>query len=131
MYDSFTFLKKIPTPSLLILSLIIGMTQFVIPYVEVSHNYFSCLGFTMTNLLQRIIILFSVGMGFFVWYCVKQTFLQGKEKHFQVYNQRKSYRFSWKKFAFNIFDSSANNIAAVGNTNEDFCMNMAWCLWQK
>jgi len=84
----------------------------------------------MTNLLSGLLSCFSVGMGFFVWYCVKQTFLQGKEKHFQVYNQRKSYRFSWKKFAFNIFDSSANNIAAVGNTNEDFCMNMAWCLWQ-
>ncbi|UWV46412.1 DUF1624 domain-containing protein [Acetivibrio thermocellus] len=27
------FLKKIPTPSLLILSLIIGMTQFVIPFM--------------------------------------------------------------------------------------------------
>jgi len=39
------FLKKIPTPSLLILSLIIGMTQFVIPYVEVSHNYFFMFGF--------------------------------------------------------------------------------------
>jgi len=77
------FLKKIPTPSLLILSLIIGMTQFVIPYVEVSHNYFFMFGFTMTNLLQRIIICFSVGMGFLFGIVLSRLFYREKKSIFK------------------------------------------------
>ncbi|HHV28019.1 heparan-alpha-glucosaminide N-acetyltransferase [Acetivibrio mesophilus] len=38
-------LKKISTPGLLTLSVIIAMTYFVIPYVKVSHNYFFMFGF--------------------------------------------------------------------------------------
>jgi len=37
----------------------------------------------MTICFSGLLSCFSVGMGFFVWYCVKQTFLQGKEKHFK------------------------------------------------
>ncbi|HOM01506.1 MAG TPA: heparan-alpha-glucosaminide N-acetyltransferase [Acetivibrio sp.] len=37
-------LKKIPTFGLIILSLIVGMTQFIIPYIKISHNYFFMFG---------------------------------------------------------------------------------------
>jgi len=131
MYDSFTFFKKNSDSFAFNIEFDYWNDSICHSLCRSFHNYFFMFGFYNDKFASADYYPVFPWHGLFVWYCVKQTFLQGKEKHFQVYNQRKSYRFSWKKFAFNIFDSSANNIAAVGNTNEDFCMNMAWCLWQK